>query len=217
MKKIILIGDSIRQGYDKYVKMAFEGVAEVYYPTDNCRFTAYILRHIGEWKEKMQCGDDVDLVHWNAGVWDNLILMDGRNHTEIEVYRTNVERICQFIKILFPKAKTIFATSTPVDEILFKAKFEKQKIMRLNSDTEIYNQAAIDIVRKYGGDINDLYGLLKDKQTEYHSDQTHFYTKEGTRVITNQVIEHIEKALEITANPLDYDLLFDRKEDAIGM
>lgn len=217
MKKIILIGDSIRQGYDKYVKMAFEGVAEVYYPADNCRFTAYILRHIGEWKEKMQCGDDVDLVHWNAGVWDNLILMDGRNHTEIDVYRTNVERICQFIKILFPNAKTIFATSTPVDEILFKAKFKKQKIMRLNSDTEIYNQAAIDIVRKYGGDINDLYGLLKDKQTEYHSDQTHFYTKEGTRVITNQVIEHIEKALEIRANPLDYDLLFDRKEDAIGM
>ena len=48
MKKIILIGDSIRQGYDKYVKMAFEGVAEVYYPTDNCRFTTYILRHISE-------------------------------------------------------------------------------------------------------------------------------------------------------------------------
>lgn len=217
MKKIVLIGDSIRQGYDKYVKMAFEGVAEVYYPTDNCRFTAHILRHIGEWKEKMQCDDDVDLVHWNAGVWDNLILMDGRNHTEIEVYRANVERICQFIKILFPNAKTIFATSTPVDEVLFKAKFKKQKIMRLNSDTEIYNQAAIDIVCKYGGDINDLYGLLKDRQTEYHSDQTHFYTKEGTRVITNQVIEHIEKALEIKANPLDYDLLFDKKEDAIGM
>ena len=217
MKKIVLIGDSIRQGYDKYVKMAFEGVAEVYYPTDNCRFTAHILRHIGEWKEKMQCDDDVDLVHWNAGVWDNLILMDGRNHTEIEVYRANVERICQFIKILFPNAKTIFATSTPVDEVLFKAKFEKQKIMRLNSDTEIYNQAAIDIVCKYGGDINDLYGLLKDRQTEYHSDQTHFYTKEGTRVITNQVIKCIEQSLGIKAKELDYDQLFDKKSDAVGM
>ena len=32
MKKIVLIGDSIRMGYDKYVKMALEGVAEVYYP-----------------------------------------------------------------------------------------------------------------------------------------------------------------------------------------
>ena len=75
MKKIVLIGDSIRQGYDKYVKMAFEGVAEVYYPKENCRFASYILRNLIDWKESMKCGDDVDLVHWNAGVWDNLILM----------------------------------------------------------------------------------------------------------------------------------------------
>ena len=117
--KIVLIGDSIRAGYDKYVKMAFDGVAEVYYPQVNCRFTSHILRHITDWKEKMNCGDDVDLVHWNAGVWDNLILLDNRNHTEIEVYRENVDRICQFIKMLFPKAKMIFATSTPVDEERF--------------------------------------------------------------------------------------------------
>jgi hypothetical protein len=217
MKKIVLIGDSIRQGYDKYVKMAFEGVAQVYYPNENCRFASYILRNLVDWKEGMKCGDDVDLVHWNAGVWDNLILMDNRHHTEIDVYKSNVERICQFIKILFPNAKMIFATSTPVDEELFRVKFEPKKMMRLNSDTEIYNQAAVEIVRKQGGDINDLYGLLKDRQTEYHSDQTHFYTKEGTRVITNQVIEHIEKALNIKAKPLDYDLLFGKKEDAIGM
>ena len=43
MKKILLIGDSIRQGYDYYIKMAFEKSAEVYYPGDNCRFTGYIV------------------------------------------------------------------------------------------------------------------------------------------------------------------------------
>ena len=215
--KIVLIGDSIRAGYDKYVKMAFDGVAEVYYPQENCRFTSHILRHITDWKEKMNCGDDVDLVHWNAGVWDNLILLDNRNHTEIEVYRENVDRICQFIKMLFPKAKMIFATSTPVDEERFKAKFAGRGLMRLNSDTEIYNQAAIEIVRKHGGEINDLYGLLKKDQMKYHSDQTHFYTKEGTKVITNQVVACIEKVLNIKAKPLNYDLLFEEKTDVIGI
>ena len=39
MKKIILLGDSIRMGYDKYTKMALEGVAEVFSPEENCRFT----------------------------------------------------------------------------------------------------------------------------------------------------------------------------------
>lgn len=211
--KIVLIGDSIRGGYDRYVKMAFENAAKVYYPQENCRFTAYILRKIDEWKDEMDCGDDVDLVHWNAGLWDNLILMDGRCHTEIEVYKANVERICQFIKILYPNAKMIFATSTPCNEEFFKT----YKYKRTNTDTERYNQAAIEIVRKHGGDINDLYGLLKDRQMEYHSDQTHFHTKEGTRVIANQVIGCIEKALIIKAKPLDYDLLFEKKGDTIGV
>ena len=31
MKKIVLLGDSIRMGYDKYVKEALADVAEVYY------------------------------------------------------------------------------------------------------------------------------------------------------------------------------------------
>ena len=39
MKKILLLGDSIRIGYGKYVSMAFEGQAQVYAPTDNCRFS----------------------------------------------------------------------------------------------------------------------------------------------------------------------------------
>ena len=68
MKKILILGDSIRQGYDKYVKMAFQDVAEVYYPSDNCRFSAYIVRHLIDWKKQLECGDDVDLVHWNAVV-----------------------------------------------------------------------------------------------------------------------------------------------------
>lgn len=43
MKKVFLLGDSIRKGYDKYVERAFEGKASVYYPEDNCRFAAYTL------------------------------------------------------------------------------------------------------------------------------------------------------------------------------
>ena len=35
MKKILLLVDSIRKGYDKYVKIAFGGVAEVYFPEEN--------------------------------------------------------------------------------------------------------------------------------------------------------------------------------------
>ena len=37
MKKIVLIGDSIRMGYCEYVKNSLRDVAEVYYPPENCR------------------------------------------------------------------------------------------------------------------------------------------------------------------------------------
>ncbi len=48
MKKVVLIGDSVRLGYDKYVKDALKGSAEVLYPQENCRFAEYVLRYAHE-------------------------------------------------------------------------------------------------------------------------------------------------------------------------
>lgn len=211
MKKILLIGDSIRQGYDKYTKMAFEGSAEVYYPKDNCRFTSYIVRHLHNWVEEMGLGNDVDLVHWNAGLWDDLIMYDGKPLISLEAYKENIDRVCGIIKFLFPNAKMIFATSTPVLEELFVGLCK-----RYNKDTEIYNKAAAEIVKSHGGEINDLYTLMGNAPIEYHSDLTHYYTKEGTSLITNQVIASIENCLGIKAKKLDYDELFAHTENVIG-
>lgn len=212
MKKILLIGDSIRAGYDKYVKMAFKEVAEVYYPMDNCRFASYIVRGIGEWKERLDCGDDVDLVYWNAGLWDNLIMVDGEHHTPLNIYKMYIGRICNMIKILFPDAKIIFATSTPVQE-------ESSVVWakRYNSDTELYNAAATEVVKEHGGDVDDLYELTKNAPSSNYSDGTHFYTKEGTRLLANHVIHTIEMCLEIQAEELDYDELFSETKNVIGI
>ena len=38
MKKVLLLGDSIRMGYDKYVTEQLAGEAEVLFPSENCRF-----------------------------------------------------------------------------------------------------------------------------------------------------------------------------------
>ena len=47
MKKVLLLGDSIRMGYDDYVKEALDGKCEVVYDAeDNGRFAAYTLCHI---------------------------------------------------------------------------------------------------------------------------------------------------------------------------
>ena len=116
------------------------------------------------------------------------------------------------LEVLFPKAKVIFATLTPVREEMFKT------YKRYNRDTETYNEAACDIVRKHGGSINDLYTLLKDVPDTYHSDMTHFYTKDATKIISNQIIAHIEKALDIKSKTLDYNEVFHCSiEPTVGM
>ncbi|MBE5734413.1 MAG: hypothetical protein E7347_05125 [Clostridiales bacterium] len=212
MKKIVLIGDSIRQGYDKYVKKAFNGIAEVFYPSDNCRFTSYILRNLTEWAEEMGCGEDVDLVHWNAGLWDDLVMIDGKQLVRIEHYAENVQRICDVIKILFPKAKIVFATSTPVQEELFLG-----KLKRYNCDTKAYNEKAIQIVKANGGYIDDIYSVVENCPKEYYSDLTHLYTKNGTKIITEQVVKVIENILGIKANNLDFDALFSGEKNATGI
>ena len=212
MKKIVLIGDSIRCGYDKYVKLAFEDVANVYYPNENCRFAAYIVRHLHDWKKDMECGDDVDCVHWNAGLWDSIFLPDGEHLTPIEIYKYYIERVCNRIKTLFPAAKVIFATSTPVVEERFIGVCK-----RYNKDIELYNAAAVEIAKKHGFIVNDLYEITKDVPVEYYSDMTHLYTKDGTALLTDKVIETIEKILEIKGKELDYDEFFSEKKDVIGM
>ena len=211
MKKIFLLGDSIRIGYDKYVRMAFEEVAEVYYPNGNCRFASNILRHLPDWKEKTGCGNDVDLVHWNTGIWDALVMLDGDNHTPLDVYKIYIERLCRLIKILFPKAKMIFATSTVVREELFI----RHKLY--NKDIDKYNETAVEIVKRYGGEINDLCMVSKGMPVGYYSDHVHFYTKEGTRVLTNQVVSCIEGCLDIQSKKLDYDALFKEEQNILGV
>ena len=80
MKNLLLIGDSIRMGYDKSVKKSLEGKANVVFPVENCRFASYVLRHFHEYFNGLK-GEDIDVIHWNAGLWDCLRLFEEEPHT----------------------------------------------------------------------------------------------------------------------------------------
>ena len=192
-KKVLLIGDSIRMGYDKYVKNYLSDSCEVYYPKDNCRFAQYTLRHLSDWKSGFN-GDDLDLIHWNVGLWDTLELYDDGCLTPPEFYAFFIEKICKRIKVLFPKAKVIFATSTPVIESRFT---EPHFSRRLNSNVKKYNNIAVEICQKHGFAVNDLYSLVENVPEVYFSDMTHLYTPEGTQLLTDAVIKAICDTLDI--------------------
>ena len=43
MKNVLLLGDSIRMGYEPHVRRKLEGRAEVFGPNENGRFALYTL------------------------------------------------------------------------------------------------------------------------------------------------------------------------------
>lgn len=191
MKNVLLIGDSIRKGYDKAVKNTLEGKANVYFPEENCRFASYVLRYIPEYKNML--GDKhVDVLHWNAGLWDCLRMYGGEPHTPVDFYAYYIERICILIKKLFPDAQVIFATSTSVQSELMQPDFK-----RYNEEIESYNAAAVNVVSKYGFQVNDLYAVSVTLPAEAHSDAVHYYTPMGTKIFTEQVLSYLLPALGI--------------------
>ena len=197
MKNILLIGDSIRMGYDKAIKKSLEGIANVYFPEENCRFASYVLRYLHEYKELIK-DEQVDVLHWNAGLWDCLRLFEEEPHTPVEVYSYYIDRICQRILKLFPDAKIIFATSTSVQSEKMSKDFK-----RYNEEIEKYNEAAVEIVKKYGFEINDLYAASINLPEEAHSDPVHYYTAEGTETFANKVLSYIVPELD-TAESIIY-------------
>ena len=200
MKNILLIGDSIRRGYDSAVKKTLEGIADVYFPEDNCRFASYLLRYIGDYGALIKNGTP-DIIHWNAGLWDCLRQYGEDAHTPIEVYAYYIERICLRIKKLYPNATVIFATSTSVISEKMAEGFK-----RYNKEIEEYNSAAAEIVKKHGFLIDDLYTVSTKLPESAHSDAVHYYTPEGTEAIANQVLYSLAPHLDT-----DKELIY--KED----
>ena len=168
MKKVILIGDSIKFGYFKYVQTALDGVAEVNHPKSSAMFGEYMLRFVHEWKKEYGWPDDVDLVHWNVGLWDALELFGDKPLTSLDYYEDVIGRLHKRLRMLFPKAKLVFATSTAVQEELYWDEFRRH-----NANIEAYNAAALRALADTDEVINDLYAVTFGCPKECYSDVTH--------------------------------------------
>lgn len=202
MKNILLVGDSIREGYAKYVRETFKNTANVFYPPENSMFSTYIVRFISEWRLQY---DTVDMVHWNAGIWDALHISDGDSLVPLDVYRNNIDRICKIIKEYYPEAKMTFATTTPVIDV-------PDELYRIsNNDIQKYNAVAVDTVKKHGGAINDLYSLMINCPSDYHSDRIHYDTVRAAEILTNAISDHICNTLAIKADKLDFDDVYPKE------
>ena len=190
MKRIFLIGDSIRfgappksPGYGVFVTQKLENEATVYAPNENCRFAQHTLRFLHEWAISVPNKEEIDVVHWNNGLWDALRLFGDEPFTELEHYGKILQRIHKRIRLLFPNAKIIFALSTSVKE-----EWANKDFIRYNKDIELFNQKAVEALSPLGVEFNDLYSISKDFDDGLRSDWVHF-GEEGSKILADAVIK----------------------------
>lgn len=194
MKNILLLGDSIRQNYQEYVKKKLFGIADVYYPNDNGRFCQFTLRYLHEWVSALSKGGEIifDLVHFNCGLWDILRLSNEEQpFTEEVLYASLLKRIWDRIRYLCPNAQIIFALTTEVIEPGFAPGNEIGQ--RKNEDIRKYNRIAQAVFSDLQVEIDDLWTVSKNLPQEAHSDLVHFDTEMGVKALGGKVADCLIK------------------------
>lgn len=183
MKKVVLLGDSIRLiGYGPRIPELLGDGYTVWQSEDNCRFIKYTLRCIFEWRDDIK---DADIIHWNNGLWDTSTgLFDdgGQPFTGEEEYVENMLRVARELLKITPNV--IFATTTPV---------HPQYPYNNNEVIKRYNAALVPKLQAMGIRINDLHSIVvKDIPGNICEDQIHL-SESGAAQCAEQVARMIKE------------------------
>lgn len=192
MKKVLLIGDSIRLGYCGYVKELLDGKAELYWPTENCEFAQYVYVHLSWWRSLAGDPADVDLVHWNCGHWDVSHWRGAdRPLNSPELYADMLERIVVQMRKIFPKAKIVFATTTPMNP-----DGSQSENVRTTEDIARYNEVARSVMKRLDVPVNDLFSVIKAADPAVFHDAAHF-NEAGYKLLAAKVSGVISELLGV--------------------
>ena len=177
MKQVLLLGDSIRMGYEPLVRAALEDRADVSGPSENGRWAGYTLNSLRFWLPRLP---KPDIIHWNNGLWD---LGDdyhlGRPFSLPEEYESALERTITVLNNMFPGVQIIMATTTPT----------------ANPDTsgiEAYNEIMKKVAARHNIPVDDLFPLVNPSLI--CPDGIHL-NEEGWKIVSQQVIASIEPYL----------------------
>lgn len=194
MKKVLLLGDSIRMGYDEYVKELLDGEFEVIYDdADNGRFSAYTLWQANQFFKNFGA---FDVVHWNNGYWDmNIEAPMTEPMHPVDEYVHFLSRI--LAEIRGNGAVPVFATTVPILSKKASAEVMAEGIDTFKYDNEWvvkYNAAAIEFMKSEGVRVNDLYSLCLEDPHYYKCPDLLHLTEEGYRRCAEQAARIIREA-----------------------
>ncbi len=195
LPRVLLIGDSISISYTAATRELLAGTVNLHRVPGNAGDTAMGLKGLPKWLAPKN--GKWDLIHFNWGLWDlcyrnpeskNQGKRDKRGgtltHTP-EEYAAKLEALV--VELKKTGAVLVFATTTPVPE---------GEAGRKVGDDEIYNAAALAVMKRHGVAIDDLHSVMKGKMDTYGKapGDVHF-TEEGAAVLAAAVAKSIKSNL----------------------
>ncbi|WP_439951249.1 SGNH/GDSL hydrolase family protein [Formosa haliotis] len=204
LPKVFLYGDSISIGYTEYVRATFEGKADVMRLHVNGSSSDQVILRMETFRKalfqpflKEGWTFSWDVIHFNVGLHDLKYVYNGKLDKEkgkqvstLKVYEDNLRNTITYLKETYPKAKLIFATTTPVPE---------GEEGRVHGDANKYNEVALTVMKSHPDIvINDLYTYAIPVQKEFADGPGNVhYTAEGYRLLGIEVANSIGNVLDI--------------------
>ncbi len=182
LPRVLLIGDSIANGYLEPVRKALTGKANIdawITPvTQADKSLPKTIAAILAWQK-------YQVIHFNLGLhgWQAGRIPEGQ-------FEPLTRQMVQNLRAGAPQATLIWATITPVT-----VKGEPEKLNpEIQPTIDEHNRMALAVMKSEGVEIDDLAGLMADKLPLAAGDMFH-WKKEGMAIITEQVTKSIEGAL----------------------
>lgn len=173
LPRVLLVGDSICQGYQSKVREKLEGKANVtYWASSYCVTSPGYLRLLAFYLDEAK----YDVIHFNNGLHSC--------ETPVADYEKAYRAALRLIKKKQPQAKIVWASSTPINTKDARA----GKVSQLNA-------AARRAADSVGGIAeNDLYSLVNPLDRAAYWVDTHHYTDAGYELLASQVVEKVVAA-----------------------
>ena len=172
LPRVLLLGDSICNGYQSLVRDELAGIAYVsFWATSKCTVDRSYLKQLSYILEEY----DYSVIHFNNGLHS---LNTDRNDWE-----QGLRNALQLIREKGKGAKVIWATSTPL------------KDPDLTEKSKELNAIAARVMQEENIPTNDLFALMDPlERNKFWTDKYH-YNGEGRKMQAHQVAEIIRAAL----------------------
>lgn len=182
--RLLLIGDSILNGYVKRVVALLDGKAYV----DAWVNPYHQSEHLNKLLVEVLAHGPYDVVHFNMGLhgWPKGRIKGGTFEPLTKAY-------LEVLKTRLPKAKLIWASSTPVTVQGKPTELEPD----INPIIVEHNRMAAKVMAEMSVPVNDFYGLLVNQRELARGDRFHWTAPAYdllAQACTESVLRELEKA-----------------------